>query len=94
MANWSAANYKQFTHSSTVVNITAQPMALVGIFVSSVTGSGTIALFDDSAIGTSNTVVSAMIPNVSICYYPVPAQLRNGLCASIAATVSYTVFLD
>ncbi len=95
MANFSAANYKNFTTSSTTPqSISANPAALQGIFVSSVTGSGTIAVFDDAGVGTSVTVVSAFVPNVTICWYPIPVQTRNGICVSVAATVTYTVFWD
>jgi hypothetical protein len=95
MANFSGANFKTFTVSSTTPqSISANPAALVGIFVSSVTGAGTIALFDDAGVGTSVTIVSAFIPNVSICWYPIPVQTRNGLCASIGATVTFTAIWD
>ena len=89
------SNFKNFTVSSTTPqSITANPAQLIGVFVSSVTGSGTLAMFDDAGVGTSNTIVSAFVPNVSICWYPMPTQTRNGLCASVAATVTFTVFWD
>lgn len=91
MAHLSAANY---LNGSLSQNVAKNPSALVGVFVSSVTGSGTIAIFDDSSTGTSVPLVASFIPNVSICWYPMPFQTRNGINISIGATVVYTVAWD
>ncbi len=91
MANFCAANY---LNGSISQNISKNPAALVGVFVSAVTGSGTMSIFDDAGTGTSVTLISAFTPNVSICWYPMPIQARNGLNVSIAATVTYTICWD
>jgi hypothetical protein len=96
MANFAAGNYKTVAVSvATVSNISANPASMAGIFVSSSTGAGTVAIFDDGGTGTSVTVIPAFTPNITICWYPVPVQTRNGICVSVgAATITYTVFWD
>lgn len=96
MANLSAGNYLNLSGSvAAVSNVSKNPCSLVGIFVSSNTGAGTIAVFDDGGTGTSVTMVSAFTPNISVCWYPAPMQARNGLCVSVsAATLTFTVAFD
>lgn len=91
MAHLSAGNY---LNGSVSQNVSKFPANLVGVFISSVTGSGTVAIFDDAGTGTSVTMVASFIPNVSICWYPMPIQSRNGLNISIGATVVYTICWD
>ncbi len=90
MANFSAAN---FLNGSTSQEVSKFPCALQGVFVSTATGA-TVALFDATGTSANNPIISAFVPNASICWYPMPVQTRNGLNISVAGTITYTVFWD
>ena len=69
---------------------------LLGIFVSSNTGAGTIAIFD-SAVSTvfAPTVIQSFVPNISVCWYPFGnpygIQCKSGINVSISAsTMTWT----
>ncbi len=63
---------------------------LAGIFVSSVSGSPTITVYDDPATGTGNPIVAQFTP-VGATWYPLPYAFGQGLYVAIGATVSCTV---
>lgn len=85
MANLSG----QYKAASASGNISANPCNLNGVFISSATGA-TLAIFDDSGTGTSQTVVSAFTP-ASIGYYPMPFVCNRGINAVITGTLTFTV---
>lgn len=80
--------YKQITATTQVNKRRAQ---LGSIFVSSVSGSPTITVYDSGAGSTSDPkVVDTFIP-VAATNYPLNYELQNGLYIVIGGTVSATV---
>ena len=70
------------------------PSNLIGMFVSTNVGAGTVAIFD-SGISTVFTpaVIQSFVPNISQCYYPFGGmQCMNGINVSISAsTMTFTM---
>lgn len=78
---------------STVGNAAAGYGFLRGIFVSSVSGSPTITVYDDPAAGTAIKIIDTFIP-VGSTFYALPAKYRTGCNVVIGGTVSCTVFYN
>ena len=73
------------------------PSNLIGMFVSTNVGAGTIAIFD-SGISTvfTPTVIQSFVPNISQCWYPFGGtygiQCLNGINVSVSAsTCTFTM---
>lgn len=79
-------------HSGNAKNITSTTTVytgdggILGIFVSSVSGSPTIKVSDGST-----TLVNTFVP-VAATYYPMPGRFSTSLIVTIAATVDCCVF--
>ncbi len=80
--------YKQISASG---NINPASGSILGIFVSSVSGSPTITVYDSATTTTTAKIVDTFIP-VAATFYAMPASYASGLYVVIAATVSCTVF--
>lgn len=63
---------------------------LIGIWVSAVSGSPTITIYDSATTTTSTPIATIFIP-VAATYYTIPASYINGLYIVIGGTVSATV---
>lgn len=61
-----------------------------GIFVSSASGSPTLAVYDGLTSGGTK-LVDTFTP-VAATYYPMPLSFTTGLTVVMGGTVSYTVF--
>jgi hypothetical protein len=68
-------------------NIAAGPRSLLGIFVSSASGSPSITVYDESATGTTTKVIDTFTP-VAATWYPLPFNFKNGINIVIGGTVS------
>ncbi len=66
---------------------------LGGIFVSSVSGSPTITVYDEATSGTTTKLIDTFTP-VAATWYPMPAHFRAGCNVVIGATVSCTVMFN
>lgn len=71
-------------------NVWPSPAALLGIFVSSATGTPTITIYDDTATGTTVPLVPVFTP-VAGTYYKLPFRTVNGINVVIGGTVTATV---
>lgn len=75
---------------SSTANIKSGQGALRSIFVSSVSGSPTITVYDDAATGTTTKIVDTFIP-VGPASYNLPFAVSNGIYVVLGGTVSCTV---
>lgn len=82
-----AGTYVQFSASG---NVSPNPTSLLGIFVSAASAIPTIAVFDDSATGTTIKLVDTFTP-IAGSWYPLPFQAKKGLNIVVSGTVSATV---
>ncbi len=89
-----ASNYKTFAQTPGVQSICPQACNLQGMFISAVTGTATVAIYDTNGVGTNVTIIQTFSPNITQCWYPMPCQTYNGLAVSVAATVNYTIMFD
>ena len=80
----------KFTVLSASANVQNVRGALLGIWVSSVSGSPTITVYDDAATGTTVPLVTVFTP-IAATWYPMPFNVANGVYVVIGATVSCTV---
>lgn len=83
-------NVGNFKIVSATGNVNPNGGALLGIFVSSASGSPTITIYDSATTTTTDPIVSVFTP-VAATWYPIPAVYKNGLYVVIAATVGCTV---
>lgn len=92
------ASWTQATQTPGNSNISKFPCSLQGIFISSVTGTATIAIFDSAGTDTASTAVAAftpIAPSGSMNWYSFGGmQMKNGINVSVAATVVYTIVYD
>lgn len=72
-------------------NVKAVPGGLLGILCSAST-SGTVALYDDAATGTT-VPIAAAFPVVAGTFYPLPICFANGLNVVLGGTASITLVL-
>lgn len=77
---------QNYTNITSTTTITAQPGAMIGIFVSSCSGGPSIKVQDGSA-----TVVDTFVP-FAATWYTIPARFGNSLVVTIGGTVNCTVF--
>lgn len=75
---------------SATANIKATQGAILGIWVSSASGSPTIAIYDSATTTTTLPIASTFTP-VAATFYRIPAAFANGLYIVIGATVSCTI---
>ena len=85
-----------YVPGSITVLVAKSPSNLIGMFVSTNVGAGTVAIFD-SGISTvyTPTVIQSFVPNISQCWYPFGGtygiQCLNGINVSISAsTMTWT----
>jgi hypothetical protein len=69
-------------------NVNVGPTGLLGVFVAS--GTGTVAVYDDVATGTSTPVVAAFTP-IAPTFIPLPFICRKGCYVVLTGTLSVTV---
>ena len=87
-----------YKHITATTQIKVGLAKLKGIFVSSASGTPTIAIYDEAQGGTSRVVLDTFTP-VSATEYQFTgdedgAQLNNGLYVVIGGTVSATFFFE
>lgn len=75
---------------STSTNVKVGSGGIRNIFVSSVSGSPTITVYDDAATGTTTKIVDTFIP-VASASYNLPYGVANGVYVALGGTVSCTV---
>ena len=75
--------YKNITATNTIY---PNPCIMLGIFVSSASGTPTISVSDGA-----NTVVATFTP-VASTFYPIPVQCNTNLVVTIGGTVNCCVF--
>lgn len=80
-------SYKQMSASA---NVKPSSGVLLGIFVSSASGSPTLAVYDSASTGTSAPIVAQWTP-VAATFYPIPTSYASGLYVAIGGTVQCTV---
>lgn len=68
------------------------PGQLGGIFVSSVSGSPTITIYDSIA-GSGSVIVAQFVPVAGVPY-PFPCRFSTGLYVVIGGTVNATAFFN
>jgi hypothetical protein len=83
-----SSNYAQLNNAS--ANVFKGQGRLAGIFVSSVSGTPTITVYDDPSTGTGNPIVAQFTP-VAGTWYDLPYKFGQGLFVAIGATVQCTV---
>lgn len=83
------AIYYKFSNITASALIQTGPTKLGGIFCASTT-SGTVKVWDSTA--ASGTVCVNTFALVAGTYYPLPADMKNGLYITIANTADITVF--
>lgn len=91
-----AYDYIQTTSTvnvATAGNAAASYGYLRGIFVSSVSGSPTITIYDDPAAGTAVKIVDTFAP-VAGQFYSLPTKYKTGCNVVIVATCSVTIFFN
>jgi hypothetical protein len=76
---------------SSSTNIKPSSGSLLGIFVSSASGSPTVAVYDSATTTTTAKLVDTFTP-VAGSFYRLPLSFANGLYVAIGATTSITVF--
>lgn len=74
-------------------NVCPRQTDLIGIFVSSVTGSPTIVVYDSATTTTDDLVITAFIPTAPV-FYPIPVSLKNGINLVITGTLNCTVIFS
>jgi hypothetical protein len=76
---------------SATKQITTYPTSMLGLFISSASGTPTITVYDSASGATSTTVVSTFTPTAST-FYKLPAGISQGLYIVVSGTVSGTAF--
>ena len=80
----------QYVQIGTSTQVKTSPGELGTIFVSSVSGSPTITVYDTPAMGTSTPIVAQFIPSAATTYNFNYAT-KTGLYVTIGSTVNATV---
>lgn len=70
-------------------NVCARDGDLLGIFVTA-TASGTLALYDDAATGTTTKIINT-VTFAAIGWYPLPVRFNKGLNAVVGGTLNATL---
>lgn len=79
--------YKQFSASG---NLCPVGCDLLGIFVSSCSGTPTITIYDDASTGTTTKLVDTFTP-IAGTWYPLPFRANKGLNLQLGGTVSGSI---
>lgn len=87
VTNLNAGGYKQINASG---NVSALPVTMLGIFVSTATTSPTITVYDDAGTGTSTKIVNTFTPSAATWYF-LPASASKGLYVALGGSVECTV---
>ena len=82
----SMQNYGSKPDISASANICPTACNIGGIFVSSVTGSPTITIYDSATTTTTKKVVSSFVPIAGIMY-PFPLAMTDGIYIVITGTI-------
>lgn len=86
------SNYAQISASKLIKNSQGK---IKGIFVSSVSGSPTITVYDNETATASNKVIDTFTPTAGANYnFYDGINTTNGIYVVIAATVSCTVYYE
>lgn len=75
---------------SATANVMPRAGAVTGVWVSSASGSPTIAIYDSATTGTGTIIANTFTP-VASTYYPIPFAVQNGVYVVIGGTVDCTV---
>jgi hypothetical protein len=81
-----------FSQISASAAVKSGPGLLGGVFVSSVTGSPTVTIYDNTA-ASGTKIADAFVPTAAKAY-PFPSRFSTGLYVAISGTCSLTVFYD
>jgi len=84
---------KSFLQISNSTLVKSREGHIIGLFVSSASGSPTIQLWDDSSSGSGTLLVDSFTP-LPGSWYPLPFHFKNGLYATVGGTVSCTLSFD
>lgn len=86
-------NYHAKPDISASANICPRACNLGGIFVSSVTGSPTITIYDSGTTTTTKKVCSSFVPIAGI-FYPYPLAMTDGIYLEITGTLVCNVLFS
>ena len=75
---------------SATANVMARAGMVTGVWVSSASGSPTIAIYDSATTGTDTIIANTFTP-VAGTYYPIPFAVAAGVYVVIGGTVDCTV---
>ncbi len=85
-----ASDVGSFKQMSASANVKPFAGVLQGIFVSTVSGSPTLAIYDSASTTTTVPIIAQFIP-VAATFYPMKTTFATGLYVVVGGTVQCTV---
>jgi hypothetical protein len=87
---YEAGDFLRVTQSTQVISSSA---AILGIFVTAITGNPLLGVYDSQTPGESRIILDDFAPAAGV-FYPCPAVCRNGIWLEIIGTIDCTIFFQ